>query len=354
MADMGAWCHIRQRRGQDRTAHVGSVAVRGTLCPSGTERRPTSSVGRRRGSRWATIRFVSFPTSATGVSMPAASHIAPGTGAPGDVIVVRELRKRFGNVQAVDGVDFVVHKGEIFGLLGPNGAGKTTTIEMLEGLQRADGGQLRVLGPGPRSPGAPAQGAHRRAAPDGVALPAADGGRDPGPLRHASTRGPAGEAADRTRWTWREDATRGPRRSRAASSSVCRSRWRWSTTRSWSSSTSRRPASTRPPGAPCGTSSRGMRQQGKTVLLTTHYMEEAEVLCDRLAIMDHGKLAGDGHGRPSSSAAASRSAPSASTRSTGLTDAQLSGLPAVTRVVREGRESVLYTARRARRPSAHC
>ena len=62
---------------------------------------------------------------------------------------MHDLHKHFGDVQAVDGVDFVVHKGEIFGLLGPNGAGKTTTIEMLEGLQRADGGRAAGAGPGP-------------------------------------------------------------------------------------------------------------------------------------------------------------------------------------------------------------
>ena len=79
-------------------------------------------------------------------------------------------------------------------------------------------------------------------------------------------------------------------RSPAASGSACRSPWRWSTTPRWCSSTSRRPAWTRPPGARSGSSSGGSRPQGKTILLTTHYMEEAETLCDRLAIMDHGKV----------------------------------------------------------------
>jgi len=65
-------------------------------------------------------------------------------GAP--VIRVRGLTKRYGDVQAVDGIDFDVAKGEIFGLLGPNGAGKTTTVEILEGLREPDGGQVSVLG----------------------------------------------------------------------------------------------------------------------------------------------------------------------------------------------------------------
>ncbi|MEA2677672.1 MAG: type transport system ATP-binding protein, partial [Chloroflexota bacterium] len=62
------------------------------------------------------------------------------------VISVTDLRRHYGEVKAVDGVTFEVHKGEVFGLLGPNGAGKTTTIEILEGLNRADSGQISVLG----------------------------------------------------------------------------------------------------------------------------------------------------------------------------------------------------------------
>lgn len=61
-------------------------------------------------------------------------------------IVVKDFQKRYGNFTAVDGISFDVKPGEIFGLLGPNGAGKTTTLECLEGLRRADGGQLRVMG----------------------------------------------------------------------------------------------------------------------------------------------------------------------------------------------------------------
>src|SRR5438105_4439781 len=62
------------------------------------------------------------------------------------VILVRDVRKAYGDVRAVDGITFDVKAGEIFGLLGPNGAGKTTTMEMLEGLGRPDSGDLLVLG----------------------------------------------------------------------------------------------------------------------------------------------------------------------------------------------------------------
>ena len=66
-----------------------------------------------------------------------------------DVIQVDELRKQYGDVLAVAGVSFDVHEGEIFGMVGPNGAGKTTTIECVEGLRRPDGGTIRLLGEDP-------------------------------------------------------------------------------------------------------------------------------------------------------------------------------------------------------------
>jgi len=71
---------------------------------------------------------------------------AEGTIATDSVIRVRGLVKRYGEIRAVDGIDFDVAPGEVFGLLGPNGAGKTTTVEILEGLRAPDGGQAQVLG----------------------------------------------------------------------------------------------------------------------------------------------------------------------------------------------------------------
>ncbi|MCW4011330.1 MAG: ABC transporter ATP-binding protein [Candidatus Bathyarchaeota archaeon] len=61
-------------------------------------------------------------------------------------IEVKNLQKTYGDLKAVDGISFVVNEGEVFGLLGPNGAGKTTTIEILEGLRERDGGEVKVLG----------------------------------------------------------------------------------------------------------------------------------------------------------------------------------------------------------------
>ena len=60
------------------------------------------------------------------------------------IIEVNNLEKKYGDVNAVNGVSFRVEQGEVFGILGPNGAGKTTTIEMIEGLRKPDGGSIKV------------------------------------------------------------------------------------------------------------------------------------------------------------------------------------------------------------------
>jgi ABC-2 type transport system ATP-binding protein len=68
-------------------------------------------------------------------------------------ISVRGLRKAYGPLEAVRGVDFDIEEGEVFGLLGPNGAGKTTTVEILEGYRSRDAGEVSVLGNDPQRPG---------------------------------------------------------------------------------------------------------------------------------------------------------------------------------------------------------
>jgi ABC-2 type transport system ATP-binding protein len=68
------------------------------------------------------------------------------------VIRARGLRKSYGDLEAVRGIDLDVERGEVFAFLGPNGAGKTTTVEILEGYRDPDGGEVRVLGADPRAP----------------------------------------------------------------------------------------------------------------------------------------------------------------------------------------------------------
>src|SRR5205085_6137881 len=67
-------------------------------------------------------------------------------GGPVNAIAVRELRKSYGEHEALRGISFEIGEGEVFGLLGPNGAGKTTTVEILEGYRPRDGGEVEVLG----------------------------------------------------------------------------------------------------------------------------------------------------------------------------------------------------------------
>lgn len=70
----------------------------------------------------------------------------------GPAVSVSGLRKTYGDTHAVDGVDLDIHAGEVFALLGPNGAGKTTTVEILEGYRRRDAGDVQVLGTDPARP----------------------------------------------------------------------------------------------------------------------------------------------------------------------------------------------------------
>src|SRR6202142_1998460 len=70
------------------------------------------------------------------------------------IILVEDLHKSYGVVEALRGVSFAVNEGEVFGLLGPNGAGKTSTVEILEGLRTADGGSVSVGGLDPQTSGA--------------------------------------------------------------------------------------------------------------------------------------------------------------------------------------------------------
>ena len=204
-------------------------------------------------------------------------------------ILVRDLHKSYTSIEAVRGIDFEVARGEVFGLLGPNGAGKTTTVEILEGYRERTSGIVSVLG---HDPGRRPRDLRERV---GIVL---QGG---GMYRHVTVRevlthwarlyprprdvdeviglaGLGGKEHERTRrlsggqlrrldfalalvgdpeLVFLDEPTTGfdPAARRAA----------WQTIRS-------------------------LADLGKTVLLTTHYLDEAQALCDRVAIMKDGRI----------------------------------------------------------------
>ncbi len=205
------------------------------------------------------------------------------------VIEVQDLRKHYGEVKAVDGISFSVHVGEIFGFLGPNGAGKTTTIEIIEGYKKADGGRVTTLGLDPHRDGYALKerigimlqetslypdlrvdellrlfASYYRDAADIDALLEMIGLEE---KKRAFVRELSGGQRQRVVFVlalindpellFLDEPTAGldPQSRRAI--------WEWI---------------------------RLAREKGKTVFLTTHYIEEAEDLCDRVAIIDRGQI----------------------------------------------------------------
>ena len=210
-----------------------------------------------------------------------------------DAVVVEDLVKRYGGVVAVDRLSFSVGRGEIFGLLGPNGAGKTTTLEIIEGLQQADSGQVSVLGldAATRSRDIKAR--------TGVQLQASSyyeyltlreilsllGSFYPRSL-------PPGELLAQVGL---EDKAR-----RRVGQLSGGEKQRFALAASLVNdpelvildepTTGLDPVSRRDLWALV----RQVREGGATVIVTTHYMEEAEEHCDRLAIINHGRLLASG------------------------------------------------------------
>jgi ABC-2 type transport system ATP-binding protein len=206
-----------------------------------------------------------------------------------NVIEVRDLVKQYPGIRAVDCISFSVHRGEIFGMVGPNGAGKTTTIECIEGLRKPDGGSIRMLGLDPRKDRYPLReriGVQFQSAslPDRIKvweildLFASFYNRsipwEPllGYLGLADKRGEyfnklSGGQKQRVfialalvndpELIFLDELTTGldPQSRRVMWDLVLE-----------------------------------LRNRGKTVFLTTHFMEEAERLCDRVAIIDYGKV----------------------------------------------------------------
>ena len=209
--------------------------------------------------------------------------------AGGPVIRVRGLTKRYGDVQAVDGIDFDVAKGEIFGLLGPNGAGKTTTVEILEGLRQPDGGQVSVLGVDVSHDAdaiKPRIGVSLQTAalyPKLTVTELIDLFRSFYPTSRSTK-----EVMDALELGERHDArsqdlSGGQRQRLAVALSLVNDP---ELVFLDEPTTGLDPAARRS----LWDIVEGLKADGRSVLLTTHYMEEAEILCDRLAIMDHGRI----------------------------------------------------------------
>jgi ABC-2 type transport system ATP-binding protein len=209
-------------------------------------------------------------------------------------ITVGDLRKSYGPVRAVDGVSFEVQRGEFFGILGPNGAGKTTTLEIVEGLRQADGGEVTVLGlpAWPRNPALlPRIGVQLQASSFFERLTAREQLHTFASLYRVPPRrademlgvvGLADQAATRT-----EKLSGGQAQRLSIACALVHD-----------------PEVLfldEPTGALDPQARRNLwdllRQisaEGRTVVLTTHHMDEAETLCDRVAIMDHGRILEEG------------------------------------------------------------
>jgi ABC-2 type transport system ATP-binding protein len=214
----------------------------------------------------------------------------------GPAVDVVALEKRYGETRAVDGISFAIDAGEVFGILGPNGAGKTTTVEILEGYRQADAGEVRVLGLDPWRDGP-------RLRPQiGVMLQ--DGGLYPGirpleALRLFASYYEHPDDPDRLldviglrdaeHTLVRRMSGGQQQRLSLALALVGRPTLVFLD----------EPTAGMDPHArvTTGTLIRELRDHGATVVLTTHAMHEAEQLCDRVAIVHHGKLVA--YGAPS-------------------------------------------------------
>jgi len=257
------------------------------------------------------------------------------------VIDAQDLRKRYGPVQAVDGVSFQVQRGEIFGMLGPNGAGKTTTVEMLEGLRKPDGGQASVLGIDvAREPDRLKEriGVQLQTAalyPNLTVTEVIDLFRS-----FYRQRRPTRELIAALDLTERKDAltkvlSGGQRQRLSVALALVNDPELIFLDEP---TTGMDPAARRS----LWDLVLVLKERGTTVLLTTHYMEEAEQLCDRIAIMDHGKILEMGTVKE----LVERRFQELSIRFDalpGLEDERLRVLPAVTRVVHEEGAVALYT-----------
>src|ERR1022692_740396 len=206
------------------------------------------------------------------------------------VIQVSAVRKTYGSTVAVDEVSFEVNEGEIFGLIGPNGAGKTTTMECIEGLRTPDRGAISVLGLDPFND------VYKLQERIGVQLQQAQ----------LQKRIKVWEAVDLWASLYQRNSIDGERLLEQLGLIDKRNAWFMTLSGGQKQrlfialalvndpelvfldelTTGLDPQARRA----IWELVRGIRERGKTVSLTTHLMEEAERLCDRVAIMEHGRI----------------------------------------------------------------
>jgi len=205
-------------------------------------------------------------------------------------IQVDGLAKRYGATQAIDGLSFDVARGEVFGLLGPNGAGKTTTVEILEGYRSADAGTARVLGLDPIADGP------RLRPRIGVMLQ--EGGLYPGLkplelLRLFASYYDDTESPDRLLDVVGLQSAAGTPVRRLSGGQAQRLSLACALIGKPEVVFLDEPTAGMDPHARATTWQlvRDLRERGVTVLLTTHAMDEAEQLCDRVGIVAGGRLA---------------------------------------------------------------
>jgi ABC-2 type transport system ATP-binding protein len=257
------------------------------------------------------------------------------------IIVAEELRKSYGSVRAVDGVNLEVRAGEFFGILGPNGAGKTTTLEIIEGLRKPDSGRVSVLGqsPFPRNEsllsriGVQLQASSffdRLTAREQIqvfaSLYAASASRADDMLE---TMGLSEKVNTRT------DRLSGGQRQRL--SLAC------ALVHDPEIVFLDEPTAALDPQARRNLWDvlSGISESGRTVILTTHYLDEAEALCDRVAIMDSGQILE--MDAPVALVRALDAPVRVSIEPTALTDEQARRLPGVDEILRDLESLTLST-----------
>ena len=205
------------------------------------------------------------------------------------ILNVKNLVKTYGDRNVVDGISFEVKKGEIFGILGPNGAGKTTTLEMIETMRPIDGGNVtvdgidvakdplsikRIIGIQPQSPAFQ----DKTKLTELISLFAAAYGEKVDAMEFLDDV-QLGEKAD----SYAENLSGGQRQRLSIAAALVHSPKVFFMDEP---TTGLDPQARRNLWALV----QHIRDKGVTVLLTTHYMDEAELLCDRVAVMDKGKI----------------------------------------------------------------